>query len=381
MLAAPMINRGRFRLFAGTTAEYSSLTIELVHTTTVIDMLGLLTLDYRRFTRWAQQPAYFTADDLQRVKQSGITVFHPAVGFEKSDVRESSLRDLSDWNAFLAAHGDHFQRIDTIEDLNRVKSEGMIGILLGQQNSAHFRTEQDVDFFYRLGQRVSQLTYNSNRLGGGSSDAKDEGLTGYGASIIRRMNEVGMAVDVSHCSDRTTLDAFSVSRKPVLVTHSNCRALVPRSRRCKTDEAIRTMAAGGGVIGITMIRPFVRANGAATMADMFDHIDHVARIAGVEHVGIGSDVDLDGHDPLLHLDLSGVEVRKKIFDIAEGLRRRKYSAGQIRLILGGNFQRALTEIWSNPARASRGPNRSGDLGAWLKNSPASACEGDLSTRS
>jgi membrane dipeptidase len=346
MLAAPMINRGRFRLFASTTAEYSSLTIEIVHTATVIDMLGLLTLDYRKFTRWAQQPASFEASDLQRLKASGITVFHPAVGFEEADVRASSLRDLSNWNVFLSAHRDQFQRIDTIEDLKGVKSRGMIGILLGQQNSAHFHTEQDVDFFYRLGQRVSQLTYDSNRLGGGCSDSRDEGLTDYGASIIRRMNQVGMAVDVSHCSDRTTLDAFSVSRKPVLVTHSNCRALVPGSRRCKSDMAIRKMSAGGGVIGITMIRPFVRANRVATMADLFDHIDHAAHIAGVEHVGIGSDVDLEGHDPLLHLDLSGVQPAKKIFDIAEGLRRRNYSADQIRLILGGNFQRALAEIWS-----------------------------------
>ncbi len=357
MLAAPMINRGRFRLFASTTAEYSSLTIDIVRTTTVIDMLGLLTLDYPKFTRWAQQPGCFTASDLKRLKQSGITVFHPAVGFFEGDVRECSLRDLSGWNAFLAAHRDQFQRIDTIEDLNGVKCRGMIGILLGQQNSAHFHTEQDVDFFYGLGQRVSQLTYSgSNRLGGGCEDAKDEGLTEYGASIVGRMNEVGMAVDVSHCGDRTTLDAFSVSRKPVLVTHSNCRALAPRSRRCKTDEAIRKMAATGGVIGITMIRPFVRSNGVATIADMLDHTDHVAHIAGVEHVGIGSDVDLEGHDPRLHLDLSGVEPLKKIFDIAEGLRRRNYSADQIRLILGGNFQRALAEIWSKtPATPSTVP--------------------------
>jgi membrane dipeptidase len=164
------------------------------------------------------------------------------------------------------------------------------------------------------------------------------------------MNAVGMAVDISHCSDRTTLDAIHASRKPVLVTHSNCRALVATNARCKTDEAIRLLAAQGGVIGITMVRGFVQASGPATIEDVLDHIDHVARLVGVEHVGIGSDVDLDGRDarirPRKRFDLDGIDYSQKIFDLTEGLIRRKYSAENIELILGGNFQRALEAIWS-----------------------------------
>src|SRR5678815_3830278 len=95
------------------------------------------------------------------------------------------------------------------------------------------------------------------------------------ADVVRRMNEAGMAIDVSHCSDRTTLDAIELSRKPVLVTHSNPRALVPNNVRCKTDEAIRKMAAKGGVLGITLVRGFVRASGPATLADVLQHINHV----------------------------------------------------------------------------------------------------------
>jgi membrane dipeptidase len=100
--------------------------------------------------------------------------------------------------------------------------------LLGLQNSEHFRRPDDVDFFRGLGQRVSQLTYNArNLIGNGSTERRDEGISDFGVSIIERMNKVGMAVDVSHCGDRTTLDAFEISKKPVLITHSNCRALVP----------------------------------------------------------------------------------------------------------------------------------------------------------
>jgi len=167
---------------------------------------------------------------------------------------------------------------------------------------------------------------------------------------VQRMNQIGMAVDVSHCADRTTLDATEASRKPVLITHSNCRALVPGSARCKTDLAIRKMAAKGGVMGVTMVRYFVRSGGPATMEDVLDHIDHVAGLVGVEHVGIGTDVDLQGRDhrtaPARKNDLDGVNYEKKIFDLTEGLVRRNYSKQNIELILGGNFERVLSEIWT-----------------------------------
>jgi membrane dipeptidase len=125
---------------------------------------------------------------------------------------------------------------------------------------------------------------------------------------------------------------------------------VATSARCKTDEAIRLLASKGGVIGITMVRGFVQASGPATIEDVLDHIDHVAKLVGVEHVGLGSDVDLDGRDtrirPKKRFDLDGIDYAQKIFDLTEGLIRRKYSADNIELILGGNFQRVLAAIWS-----------------------------------
>lgn len=331
--------------------------LDLVRRSTVIDMLGLLTLDYAKLSTWENQPARFGGHDLERLRASGTTIFHPAVGFTDGDVYEYSLRDITGWNEFIAAHGSEFLRIDCAGDLERAKTTGRLGIVIGQQNSLHFRTVDDVDAFYNLGQRVSQLTYDDNQIGGGSTDPRDIGLTPYGAKIIDRMNAVGMAVDISHCSDRTTLDAIHASRKPVLVTHSNCRALVPTSARCKTDEAIRLLAANGGVMGITMVRGFVQASGPATIEDVLNHIDHVVQLVGVEHVGIGSDVDLDGRDAHIHpkkrFDLDGIDYSRKIFDLTDGLLRRNYSRENIALILGGNFQRALASIWvpESPAAA------------------------------
>jgi len=347
VLGAPMINRGRFALFAKEGPEYSLRAVDLVRRSTVIDMLGLLTLDYRKMSAWQTQPQRFQEADFQRLKDSGITVFHPAVGYLAGDIHAESLRDITGWNAFIAAHRQEFLRIDAAADFGRAKALGKIGILIGQQNSEHFRNADDVNRFYDLGQRVSQLTYTGNRIGGGSSDARDSGLTRYGGEIIERMNQVGMAIDVSHCGDRTTLEAIEASRKPVLVTHSNCRALVAAAR-CKTDEAILRLAAKGGVMGITMVRGFVRAGGPATIEDVLDHIDRVVKLAGVEHAGLGSDVDLDGRDvnAARKYDLDGINYAKKIFDLTEGLVRRKYSSGDIALILGGNFERVLAQTWT-----------------------------------
>jgi membrane dipeptidase len=339
-LAAPL------RVLADIPTSYSAATLALIQSNTVIDLLGLLTLDYRKLIEWQTRPESFTAADLARLKASGVTVFHPAVGFTEGDIPQLTLGDIRRWNEFLAAHPADFLRVDSPADLDRAKIENKIGILLGFQNSEHFRTEDDVDRYYALGQRVSQLTYHRNRLGGGSTDAHDEGLTDFGSRVVSRMNATGMAIDVSHCGDRTTLEIIDASAKPVLATHANCRALVPGSGRCKTDEAIRRIASRGGVVGITMVRPFVHVGGPACMENVLDHVDHVVKLAGVEHVAMGTDVDLVGRDRAgaRHYDLDGVRYSRKVFDFTEGLQRRNYRREDIALILGGNVRRAMQLI-------------------------------------
>jgi membrane dipeptidase len=342
-----MVNRGRFNLFAAVSEQapqYSKTAIELVEASMVIDMLGLITLDFPKLYGWHRNPASFTHAEFEKVRASGIDVFHPAVGFNSGDIHAQSLADLQGWNRLVSAHPDYFLRVNGPADLAHVYGSGKIGILFGQQNSAHFRNVDDVDLFYGMGQRVSQLTYYRNRLGGASTDSKDSGLTQFGGEVLGRMNKLGMAVDVSHCGDRTTLDAIAASAKPVLVTHSNCRILVPGSARCKTDEAIKKLSLKGGVIGLTMIRFFVGTSHTVTMDQVLDHVDHVAKIAGIEHVGLGTDRDLDGFD--VRADLDGVQYSKKIFDFTEGLLRRKYSPQDISLILGKNFARVLDEIFT-----------------------------------
>ena len=353
-------------MFAGSTAEYSARVIDLIKGSSVIDMLSVMTLDFGKQDKWFKNPETFTLADLQPFKDSGINIIHPAIGMGGMDSYTSVSNFFALWNGFIASHSDHLTRVDSPDDFARVKQSGKLGIILGLQNSDQFRRPTDVEFFHNLGQRVSQLTYNSrNFIGNGSTERKDDGISDFGAAIIERMNKVGMAVDVSHCGDQTTLDAFAISKKPVLITHSNARSLVNGHPRCKTDEAIKKMGAAGSVMGITGVRMFVKADEPTSIEHVLDHFDHVRKLTGPEHIGVGSDIDLYGYDampPELNkqlragykgsygfrekIDVEGLNHPKRMYDLTEGLIRRKYSDADIEGILGGNFARVLKQIWT-----------------------------------
>lgn len=351
LLGAPMVSRGHYALFGGT-RRYTKRAIELVERSVVMDMLGLLTLDWDKLARWERQPGAFCEADHRKLQSSGITVFNPAVDLNSASP-EGAFAATHDWilgwNEFLKTYPQQLVRIENTGDVLRAKREGRTGVVLGFQNADHFRTIEDVCLFHKLGQRISQLTYNTpNLIGSGCTSRRDTGLTEFGAKVVRTMNETGMAVDLSHSSDCTCEDAFEVTRKPVLITHANCKALNPGHPRCKSDHIIRKMAATGGVMGITSIRRFVRGQEPTTIEDVLDHFDHVAKLVGVEHLGVGSDNDLDGRDPKgsrYRMDVSGLNHPQRIYDLTEGLIRRRYSNRSIQMVLGGSFLRALVDIW------------------------------------
>lgn len=364
--ASPFVNLGRYSLFAASQFEYSDRTITLVNDSLVIDMLSLLDLERPlRADADGSDPYQFSREELLAIRESGIDVFHPATGSGGPTVQLDVMGQLAGYNGLVAEHPDLLMRIDSVSDLDAVRSSGKIGLILGMQNSEHFVTVDDVRRYYYAGQRVSQLTYNSqNMIASGSTDRADGGISDFGQAIVGAMNDVGMAVDVSHCGDRTTLDAFELSARPVLITHSNCRALAPGHPRCKTDEAIRKMAAKGGVMGVTAVRNFVRNEEPTTIEHFIDHIDHIVRLVGIEHAGIGTDSDLNGYDALPpemyeklksgykssysfrdRIDIAGLDHPKKMYDLTEALIRRGHSDDSIRAVLGGNFKRVLGEIW------------------------------------
>lgn len=329
---------------------YSVRAIDLVAESLVLDMLSLPTLDWALLDKWQTKRASFGAAEFAKLRASGINVFHPAVAFDTPQPYEVTQQWFAKWNGFIDEHPGYFVRVDSVADFACAKHDKKIGIILGMQDANHLRTPRDVDIFYAAGQRLTQLTYNSdNRLGHGCKMAHDPGLSPYGGEIIARMNQVGMAIDISHCGETTSLDAIAASKKPVLITHSNCRALAQPVQRCKSDEVIRAAARKGGIIGLTSVRHFVKATDPVSIEDVLDHFDYAVKLVGVEHVGLGSDTDLAGRDRTrsshLLYDIAGLNNTQRVYELTEGLIRRGYTDGQIRLMLGANFQRALGDIW------------------------------------
>ncbi len=365
-LGAPHLALGRHKLFPQSEERYSTRAVDLIGDSLVIDMLSPLTLASSTAHAWYGNPENIPESLWEDFERSGINVVHDAVGTGPFGARQAVLARVAAVNGVIAHNGHRMLRVARAADLDEAASGNRVGLIFGVQNSDHFESPDDVDTFYGLGQRVSQLTYNArNLIGTGSTDRVDGGLSDWGVAIIQRMNKVGMAVDVSHCGDRTSLDAFEASKKPVLVTHANVRALAAGHVRCKPDEVIDAVKKAGSVFGVTGVRMFVKADEPTTIEHLLDHFDYLARRIGVEHVGIGSDIDLYGYDDMpqedmlrlklsypkgkyrfrAQIDIPEVAHPQRVFDLTEGLIRRGYSDADIRGILGGNFRRVLEEIW------------------------------------
>jgi membrane dipeptidase len=337
--SAPTIIRGWCQ-----TAEGEPLltrAIDLVQSTPVVDMMGLMTTDWTRLERWRSHAQGLGPQELDTILGSGVTMFHPAVRLSGPNVAARTASWMARWRQFAEFHPGRFRVVEELQDWSTVRAREQVGILLGSQDSAHFESAADVEIFASLGQRVSQLTYNGlNHLGGGCGLRHDPGLTGLGAEVVAAMNRAGMIVDVSHCGERTTLDAIEASKRTILATHSNCAALAPGHARCKSDEVIRKLAASGGVIGVTAISNFVTDSRPVRFEHVLDHFDYIARLTGTEHVGLGTDGGVLG----LQANLApGFGRPDTIFRLTEGLIRRGYSDAEIRRMLGFNFERVIRE--------------------------------------
>jgi membrane dipeptidase len=306
------------------------------------------------------------------IAKSGLTVMETTLGPAGNPTfsYEAAVRDLATWHGNFARHPDKLLHIRRTADILQAKREGKLGVLLGFQNATHLNRDiRNVEFFYNLGIRQIQLTYNElNALGAGSTERKDVGLSDFGVEVVEKMNELGILVDLSHCGVQTTLDAIEVSKKPVLFSHSNCRALNDNPR-CKSDEQIRKLAARGGVMGITTVNFFVSKKPRSTLDDYIAHIEHVVKLVGIDHVAIGTDSSIGGwrisfptekifwdfHNQFKFKP--GVEIRwppyieeldvpEKMFVIEKRLKEKGFSSADVDKILGGNFFRVYREVIS-----------------------------------
>ena len=227
---------------------------------------------------------------------------------------------------------------DDIEIAHRTgKIAALMGLEGGHAIEDSLRLLRD---FYALGVRYMTLTHNnSNGWADSSRDvARHNGLSEFGRQVIREMNRLGMMVDVSHVSDKTFWDAIETSRAPVFASHSSCRALanVPRNM---TDEMIRAVAKKGGVVQINFSCSFLSPTPEkASIDDVVAHIEHVVEVAGVDHVGIGSDFDGVRCTP------KGLKDVSEFPNLTRALLEKGYKAADIRKIYGGNLLRVMRAV-------------------------------------
>ena len=209
--------------------------------------------------------------------------------------------------------------------------------------------------WYEEGLRVLQLAYGQSRgdargpderLGYGSDEGDQNGVTDLGRFAIAEMNALGMIVDCSHCSRQTTLDAAALSTKPIIANHANAEALTPH-RRTKDDEELMAIAHTGGVIGVTPIRWMLDTDGdgAAGMDDLIAHIDYMVSLIGIDHVGLSTDAFMDGWEESSgHYADADLAALDRWVRLTARLRARSWTEEDLAKLLGGNFLRVYREV-------------------------------------
>jgi membrane dipeptidase len=309
-----------------------------------------------------------TADTLAAVRQSGIT----AINFTVSDPTfEGTVGNIAAVEALVERHPDAFMLVRRHSDIARAKRESRIGILPGFQYTAFLEENPErIEIFRRLGVRIMQLTYNNRSIfGDGCLEPGNAGLSKAGIAAVKKMNDLGVAVDLSHSGYRTTSEGIAESAKPVLITHSGCAAVYPHPRS-KPDEILRSLADRGGYFGVYLMPYVVASPTVPTREHVLDHLVHAINVCGADHVGIGSDgsiqktlltaeqkasfdqdiarrkklgIGAPGEDRYPYVpDLNGPDHMEII---ATELAKRGQPASVIEKVLGANFQRVIGEIW------------------------------------
>ncbi len=212
----------------------------------------------------------------------GVPVF--CIG---SDPYQGAVEQIARWNSRLLDLSDRVVRIGCVADVDRARAEGRVGVLLCMHFGGMFRTLDDVDYFYRLGQRSCVIvTHGQNAIGCPPGERHDGGLTHFGAGVVERMNTVGMAIDISHANERTAFDALDVSTRPIWANHTAAAALAPVPKN-KSDGLMRAIGEKGGIIGIQPSAYLISSKPLVGVKELVDLADHVRNVAGEEAVALG----------------------------------------------------------------------------------------------
>lgn len=282
----------------------------------------------------------------------------------------TSLAEIAAGIEFIDAHASQLTLVRTASDIVNAKRDGKVAVIFGPQNARPVEAGlYMLRILWESGVRILQLTYNErNMFGDGIAEKANAGLSNSGRSVIAEMDRLGMVLDLSHCGDRTTLEAVDASANPVIVTHANARALHP-SPRNKTDEQIRAVASRGGIIGLSLWSPMLRFDQRPTLDDFARQVDYVGNLVGIEHCAIGTDHSegssreawvkrsgKGGAYPTVsgpmgdwfnfesRFPADGMGVRD-MPNVASALAGIGLSDSELSGVLGGNFLRVCREVW------------------------------------
>ena len=275
-----------------------------------------------------------------------------------------AARAVAAWHRRVSEMEGGARIVYRADDIRQAKQDGQLAIILSFQGPAPVEDDAVLVYMWqKLGIRVMQLTYQTQTLlGSGCTEQNDGGLSRFGQAVVRQMNESGIVVDLSHAGHRTSMDAVAISNRPVILSHTNARALCDTPRNAH-DELLQAVAETGGVIGISAYAPIVKKGAGQTGAsieDYLDQLDYIFNLVGEDHVGVGFDAGemrTPAEAMLLHARLSSagsspkhryveeLKTRSQVRHLTRGLVRRGYSEAVIRKILGENFLRVFAEVW------------------------------------
>ena len=298
------------------------------------------------------------ATDLVRCQVAGFSCVSLNVGYAPQGPADVE-RLLAGFRAELGAQPDTFVLGETVADVDAAAASGRLAVVFDLEDSNPLGGDPGrVEAFYRLGVRSLVVTYNShNAAGYGCLDDPDGPLSPYGREVVAAMNRVGMVVDASHCSRRTSFDLMEASTAPVMFSHSSCDAVWAHERNV-TDEQIRACAETGGVIGITGVGIFLGENDTSIEA-LLRHVDHAVSLVGPDHVGIGSDFTFDLADLRRELDENpqlfpdsytrwgpiDFVAPQVLAQLPDQLRGLGYDQAAIDAVMGGSFRRLAGDVW------------------------------------
>jgi len=305
---------------------------------------------------------------LERHRAAGASFVSVNVGMDFNPI-PTIMRVIAAFRAWIAEHSDRYLLPESVEDVRRAKREGKLAVAFDLEGSAMLDEDPALLRLYRdLGVRQIHLAYNRDNSVGGGCHGADVPLTALGRQVVDEINRVGLIMDCSHSGYHTSMEVMERSKRPVVFSHSNPKALKNHARNI-TDDQIDACAHTGGVVCDSVIGIFLGANDIRTET-LIRHVDYVVDRIGVDHVGIGLDYvfDRNANDDPPGLNRAdwwppGNEYGKSLYsemeivpperlpDITEALLAHQYGEADVAKIIGGNMLRVAEQSWQ-PTAAS-----------------------------